>query len=121
MARLLDTGYLRLTDIIGEAEVTEAEAAENRRRNKEAEVRALEKGRVDRHGNAIYARRPTTPRRAKPALIPVSRSNWWSGVKSGRYPKPSRALGPRITVWSVRDIIALLQAIDRESGSPRAA
>ena len=23
-----------------------------------------------------------------PALIPVSRSTWWAGVKSGRYPQP---------------------------------
>lgn len=121
MARLPDAGYLRLTDIIGEAEITEAEAAENRRRNKQSEAQAIAKGRVDRHGNAIFARRPTTPRRAKPALIPVSKSTWWAGVKGGRYPKPSKALGPRITVWNVRDIVALLQAIDHEIGSPRAA
>ena len=28
-----------------------------------------------------------------PALIPVSRSTWWAGVKSGRYPQPVK-LGP---------------------------
>lgn len=121
MARLPETGYLRIADILGEDEITEAQAAENRRRNKEAEVRALAKGRVDRHGNAIYARRPTTPRRGKPAIIPVSKSTWWAGVKCNRYPKPYKSLGPRITVWRVEDIVALLQAIDRESGSPRAA
>ena len=33
-----------------------------------------------------------------PALIPVSRSTWWAGVKSGRYPRPVK-LGPRITAW----------------------
>ena len=30
------------------------------------------------------------------ALIPVSRSAWWAGCKSGRYPKPVK-LGPRTT------------------------
>lgn len=34
---------------------------------------------------------------AIPALIPVSRSTWWAGVKSGRYPQPVRSLGRRIT------------------------
>ena len=39
--------------------------------------------------------------------IPVSRSTWWTGVKSGRYPKPIK-LGPRITAWRVEDIRALI-------------
>ena len=41
--------------------------------------------------------------------IPVSKSTWWAGVKSGRYPKPLK-LGPRITAWRVEDIRALIQA-----------
>ena len=41
--------------------------------------------------------------------IPVSKSTWWAGVKSGRYPKPLK-LGPRITAWRVEDILALIQA-----------
>jgi prophage regulatory protein len=43
-----------------------------------------------------------------PALIPVSRSTWWAGVSSGRFPKPIK-LGPRITAWRVEDILALIQ------------
>ena len=35
------------------------------------------------------------------ALIPVSRSAWWAGCKSGRYPKPVK-LGPRTTAWRHR-------------------
>jgi prophage regulatory protein len=35
--------------------------------------------------------------------IPVSKSTWWAGVKTGRYPKPVK-LGPRITAWRVTDI-----------------
>jgi predicted DNA-binding transcriptional regulator AlpA len=41
-------------------------------------------------------------------LIPVSRSTWWAGVKSGRYPRPVK-LGPRITAWRVEDIRRLIQ------------
>ena len=55
-------------------------------------------------------------RRGIPALIPVSRSTWWAGVKSGRYPKPTRALGRRITAWSISDIRALIDAADE--GTP---
>jgi len=43
------------------------------------------------------------------AAIPVSRSTWWAGVKSGRYPKPVK-LGPRTTAWRVSDIRALIAA-----------
>jgi len=43
-------------------------------------------------------------------LIPVSRSTWWAGVRSGRYPQPTRALGNRITAWRVEDIRALIEA-----------
>ena len=42
-----------------------------------------------------------------PAIIPVSKSTWWAGVKSGRYPK-SVKLGPRITAWRVEDIRELI-------------
>lgn len=43
-----------------------------------------------------------------PAIIPVSKSTWWDGVKSGRYPQPVRSLGKRITAWRVKDIRALI-------------
>ncbi|MGM0743562.1 MAG: helix-turn-helix transcriptional regulator [Pseudomonadota bacterium] len=39
--------------------------------------------------------------------VPVGRSTWWEGVKSGRFPQPIK-LGPRITVWREEDIEALL-------------
>jgi predicted DNA-binding transcriptional regulator AlpA len=45
-----------------------------------------------------------------PAVIPVSKSTWWEGVKSGRYPKPVKSLGLRITAWRVEDIRALIDA-----------
>lgn len=43
-----------------------------------------------------------------PALIPVGKSTWWAGVKSGRYPQPVRTLGVRITAWRVEDIRDLI-------------
>lgn len=51
------------------------------------------------------------PKRGVPPIIPVSRSTWWAGVKSGRYPQPTRRLGPRITAWSVSDIRHLIEAV----------
>jgi prophage regulatory protein len=42
-------------------------------------------------------------------LIPVSRSTWWAGVKSGRFPKPV-SLGPKLTCWRESDIAALVEA-----------
>jgi predicted DNA-binding transcriptional regulator AlpA len=46
-----------------------------------------------------------------PAVIPVSRSTWWAGVKSGRYPQPVRTLGRRITAWRVEDIRTLIEEL----------
>ena len=44
-----------------------------------------------------------------PAVIPVGKSTWWAGVKSGRYPRPVRTLGARITAWRVEDIRELIR------------
>ncbi|MBU3697782.1 AlpA family transcriptional regulator [Dechloromonas sp.] len=46
-------------------------------------------------------------KRGIPAVIPVSKSTWWEGVKQGRFPKPIK-LGPRTTAWNVADIRALI-------------
>ncbi len=42
-----------------------------------------------------------------PALIPVSKSTWWDGVRTGRFPQPVK-LGTRCTAWRVSDIRALI-------------
>ena len=42
------------------------------------------------------------------ALIPISKSAWWEGCKTGRFPKPVK-LGPRTTVWRAEDIAALVE------------
>lgn len=72
MHTLPETGYLRLTHIIG---------------NRKADP-------------------PVPP------IIPVSKSTWWDGVKSGRFPAPVK-LGPRITAWRVEDIRNLLLELGR--------
>lgn len=48
-------------------------------------------------------------------LIPVSKSSWWAGVKSGKYPKPCK-LGPRTTCWRAADIIAMIEQAGKEGG-----
>jgi predicted DNA-binding transcriptional regulator AlpA len=85
MSKLPETGFLRLSQIIGTAEITEQQATENRERGKG----------------------PKRPRPAVPAIVPVQKTAWWDGVKSGRFPKPVK-LGPRVTAWRVEDIRALI-------------
>lgn len=41
-------------------------------------------------------------------LIPVSKSTWWAGVSSGRFPAAVK-LGPGITVWRAADIRRLIE------------
>jgi len=43
--------------------------------------------------------------------LPISRSGFWAGVKSGRFPQP-RKISSRVTVWHAEDIHALLAKID---------
>ena len=67
MNQLPDTGFLRLTQIIGNP----------------------------------HAEPPIPP------IIPVGKTCWWEGVKTGRFPKPVK-LGPRLTMWRVEDVRALI-------------
>ncbi len=43
-------------------------------------------------------------------FLPVGKSTWWAGVRSGRYPKPVK-IGERCTAWRAEDITALIQRI----------
>jgi len=47
-----------------------------------------------------------------PPIIPVSKSTWWNGVKSGRFPV-SVKLGPNTTAWKVEDLLALLESFSK--------
>jgi prophage regulatory protein len=42
-----------------------------------------------------------------PPIIPVSRSCWLAGCKTGCFPSPVH-LGPKLVVWKVEDIRALI-------------
>ncbi len=45
-------------------------------------------------------------------LIPVSRSTWWSRVRTGDFPAPVK-LGPRMTAWRAADISELLERLSQ--------
>lgn len=45
-------------------------------------------------------------------FIPVGKTCWWEGVKSGRYPQPVK-LSPRCTAWVAEDIHELIRQISR--------
>lgn len=50
-----------------------------------------------------------------PPIIPVSRSTWLSGVKSGRYPQPVK-ISERCTAWRTQDILALIELTAEQQG-----
>lgn len=43
-------------------------------------------------------------------VVPVGKSSWWAGVKSGRYPRAYK-LGPKTTAWKAEDIHQLLEEL----------
>ena len=109
MSKLPDTGFLRLVDVIGEEGITEEQAAANREFNRQAKADAIKNGRLDTSGNPIYTRRRTTARPARPGFIPVKKTCWWDGVKSGRFPKGVKVGKGRGTFWRVEDIRTLIK------------
>ena len=44
------------------------------------------------------------------SVIPISKSAWWAGVKSGKYPA-SIKLGGRTTCWKASDIADLIERL----------
>ena len=53
---------------------------------------------------------------SNPPLIPVSKSTWWAGVKTGRYPKAIK-LSSHITAWRVEDIRNLIEELATETAA----
>ena len=50
--------------------------------------------------------------------LPLARSTWWSGVKTGRYPRPVM-IGPHLPCWRLADVLALAERgikIERRRG-----
>ena len=95
-----ETGFLRLHQIIGQRPVTEEEAKQNRL---DAE---LAKKSGYKPINKPKRARPSTP-----AIIPISRSQWYAGIKTGKYPKCVK-LGARISAWRASDIHAVIEQLD---------
>ena len=88
------TGYLRLPQIIGTLAASPRKKADAKNAGRKTEA-------------PFYQ-----------PIIPVSKSNWWAGVKTGRYPK-SIKLGPRTTVWTASSIRELCeQGASREEVRP---
>lgn len=42
-----------------------------------------------------------------PAILPIGKSAWWAGVKSGRFPQPVK-LGTRTTCWRLDDVLRVV-------------
>lgn len=98
---LPETGFLNLDDIVCRPEITPEQSA--------ATYRAFEDAKASGDQKAIERARfrVRKPRAATRGLLPISRSTWLNGVRSGKFPKPVK-LGPRTTVWRVEDIRALI-------------
>jgi prophage regulatory protein len=51
------------------------------------------------------------------SVIPLGKTCWWEGVRSGRFPKPVK-LTERCTAWRVEDIRELIALLsDRPSNT----
>jgi predicted DNA-binding transcriptional regulator AlpA len=47
-------------------------------------------------------------------VIPLGKSSWWEGVKSGRFPKPVK-LSARCTAWRAEDIRNLIVKLSQDA------
>ena len=47
-----------------------------------------------------------------PPIIPVGKTAWWAGIKSGKFPQPVK-LGPRTTAWRADDIRAMVAELGK--------
>jgi predicted DNA-binding transcriptional regulator AlpA len=83
---------LRLPQVIGQKAVTPEQAEANRATGKS----------------------PRNPRQHIEPLLPISRSAWWAGIKTGKYPQ-SVKLTSRTTCWLESDILALINQCDNPS------
>jgi predicted DNA-binding transcriptional regulator AlpA len=42
-------------------------------------------------------------------ILPISKSTWWAGLKSGRYNIETIKLGPRTTAWRESDVLKIVE------------
>lgn len=50
------------------------------------------------------------------AVYPVSRSTWWAGVASGRFPAGVK-LSPRCTAWRAADVRELIESAAQQAAA----
>ena len=50
-----------------------------------------------------------------PPLIPIGKSTWWAGVKSGRFPAAIK-IGQNTTAWKVEQIRELIDRLGQGDG-----
>lgn len=48
------------------------------------------------------------------SVIPLGKTCWWEGVRSGRFPKPVK-LSARCTAWRAEDIRELIKTLSDRS------
>jgi predicted DNA-binding transcriptional regulator AlpA len=48
------------------------------------------------------------------SVIPLGKTSWWEGVKSGRFPKPIK-LSTRCTAWRAEDIRELIKTLSEHT------
>jgi prophage regulatory protein len=48
-------------------------------------------------------------------IIPIGKTCWWDGVKTGRFPKPIK-ISRRCTAWKVEDIRDLIKTLSEQAG-----
>lgn len=48
------------------------------------------------------------------SVIPLGKTCWWEGVRSGRFPKPVK-LSARCSAWRAEDIHALIKNLSEPS------
>lgn len=48
--------------------------------------------------------------------VPISRSSWWEGCRTGRFPQPIK-IGPRTTVWRAEDIDAFIDSLGKQGAN----
>lgn len=48
------------------------------------------------------------------SIIPLGKTCWWEGVRSGRFPKPIK-LSARCTAWRAEDIHQLIRTLSDQA------
>jgi hypothetical protein len=102
VASIPTAGFLRLNQIVNRPAVT-ARAAIPPKKNKS--------GKIIKPGKSGRRARP-----ASQGFIPVSRSHFLEGVRSGKYPAGVK-FSDRVTCWRSSDIAALVDRFAAEGGA----